>query len=275
MIEAAVYERVTGRIRRTLTANDLTLGQTPMAEDEALTVGASDPDLHYVFQGRLMHRPSLPDVETDGQVLTFASALPEGATLHVVSNFIDAEFVAETQVIALAVPEEAQIAIIAPWPYQEQHVGLDGAGSEIPDNAQIITPDLDRMKAYFEAALYQQADALTASLLGDPDENTQRRWLIKRELYGKFEAGNLSAADRAALGEEVRYSGQSVDDHLAGIGAKVSFQNWVTLRSDGLRGEAEARLDAAVAPQDVLDVITWAEGETSNAVLEAQSILAG
>lgn len=274
MIDAAIYERVTGRIRRTLVVNELTLGQTPMEADEALVVGKCDPDLHYVFQGRLMHRPPLPEFEVTGTSVAFASALPDGAVLHVLSNFLDAEFSVTAVAVALAVPESAHLRFTAPWPYQEVQVELDGSAVPAPDDAQIIWPDLDRMKDYFRRAVAARGDELADTMLGNPDDHTRARWKLKRSIRDRYLAGTNSAADEAAMAESVRYSDLTVQEELDRIGAKVAFEDWFTMRADGIRQETERRLDVATAPEEALAVIGWAEAESAAAVAEAQAKLA-
>ncbi|WP_420013913.1 hypothetical protein [Tateyamaria sp.] len=170
-------------------------------------------------------------------------------------------------------PELAQVQIKAPWPYQEINFELDGSAGDTSEGAQIIPPELDRMKVYFQSAIYEQADTLSLQILGNPSENTQKRWLVKRALFDKFEAGKLSDTDRTALAEEVRYSDETVEERLAVIGQKIAFQNWVTFRADGLRYEAEKRLAQAITPQNVLDAVAWAETESTKAVTEAQGRL--
>ncbi len=273
MIDFTVYDGPTGRILRVGQSQPSTLHHQALGDSEAMIFGVFDADTHYISQGRARMRPVLPAITLNGQGWEFDGLPPEGTAAQVQSLFIDGTFDIDARTVALAVPEPAQVQITAPWPYQDVQIELDGTPQAPVADAQIIGPDLDRMKDHFGAELYRQADALMLSMLGNPDENTQKRWLVKRAIFDKFEAGNLSESDRAALAEEVRYSGETVEDHLTVIGKKVAFQNWVTFRSDGLRAEAENRLDGATIAEEALAAITWAETESANAVAEAQALL--
>lgn len=273
MIDLTIYHAPTGRIDRVVQSPANAIQHQALADDEAMIFGAFDAETAYVHQGRARNRPALSVIRVDGQGWDFDGVPPEGTVALISSRFIDGEIDLDSQSVVLAVPELAQVQVKAPWPYRELAFELDGSAGTTPEGAQIIPPELGRMKAYFQAAIYEQADALSLQMLGNPSENTQKRWLVKRALFDKFEAGNLSGTDRTALAEEVRYSDETVEEHLAVIGQKIAFQNWVTFRADGLRYEAENRLAQAVTPQDVLGAVAWAEDESAKAVAEAQAML--
>jgi hypothetical protein len=209
-----------------------------------------------------------------GQGWTFESVPPEGAVATVKSQFIDGDFVLGAQAVSLAVPEVAQVTITAPWPYQDIIVELSGAPQPAAEGAQIIPPDLDRMRAHFLTAVAARGDELSDAMLGNPDDHTRARWKLKRSIRDRYLAGTNSAADDAAMAEAVRYSGLTVQQELDLIGAKVAFEDWVVMRADGIRQEAERRLNAATTPEEALAVIGWAEAESAGAVSEAQAKLA-
>lgn len=274
MIDAAIYERATGRIRSTLQANELTIGQTPLGADEALVIGKCDPDLHFIYQGRVMLRPPLPEATVSGAAVVFDAPLPDGTELQVTSNFLDQTVSVSSKAIALSLPELAQLQFLTPWPYQELTVQLDGAAGDLPEGAQVIDPDLSRMKLYYQQAVTLRGDELADTMLGNPDAHTLARWKLKRSIRDRYLAGTDSPDDAAAMSEAVRYSGLTVQEELDRIGAKVAFEDWVVLRADGIRQETERRLMAVATPQEALAVIEWAEAESAAAVAEAQAKLA-
>jgi hypothetical protein len=272
MLHFTVYDNQTGKILRHGQTQSKLVDTLLKSRGESLLIGEYDGAVYYVDRGRAFERPALPDITVTETGLTFAEMPPDGTTITVRSRFIDDVFEVTGQEVSFAVADSLNLSIHPPFPAIGVDLDIACNGGVGGDGAQIITPDLGAMKEYFAKAVPERAEELTMQLLDNPSESTQKRWLLKRAIFDRFEAGNLSEADRAALAEEVRYSGATVEEHLAVIGAKIGFQNWVTFRLDGLRSEAEARLNAADTPEAVVAIIAWAEAECTVAVTEAQAL---
>lgn len=272
MLPFTVYDNETGEILRSGQAQNHMADALLQSPGESLLIGEFDGAAYYVEKGRARARPSLPAISVTETGLTFAEMPPDGTTITVESRFINGTFDVAMPELAFAVSDAFKVEVTPPFPVLGAALEFSCSGAPGGDGAQIIAPDMASMKSYFEAAIAARSDELTLQLLGNPTENTQKRWLLKRAMLDRFEAGTLSGADRAAIAEEVRYSGATVGDHLAVIETKVRFQNWVTFRSDGLRAEAEARLGAADSPEAVWAVVEWAETESAAAVAEAEAL---
>lgn len=274
LIDFSIYDVDTGRILRSGQSQVSTLGQQPMADGEAMIFGALDPDLHFVDRGRAAVRPALPDVQVVGSGFSFAAMPPAGTVAVIRGDYIEGEVAITAQAVALAVPEAAEVEISGPWPFRTVTLHLPTDAYSGPPDAQVVPPDLDRMRAYFTRAVAARGDELADAMLGDPDDHRRSRWKLKRSIRDRYLAGSNTAADEAAMAEAVRYSGRTVQQELDAIGAKIGFEDWVTLRADGIRQETKRRLNAATTPTEMLDVISWAEAESAAAVSEAQAKLA-
>ncbi|MFY0681881.1 MAG: hypothetical protein JXR13_15030 [Thalassovita sp.] len=273
MIDFSVYDRETGRILRSGQSQDTALEHQLLGDNEALIVGALNSETDYVNLGRSMARPSLPGVTVTGCGFVFDAMPPAGTEIKIVSRFISETVPVSQQSISLSVPEEAHVEIIAPWPTRSTSVQLVAAPYTGPDGAQNIAPDIDRMREYFQQAVASRADELADAMLGNPDDHTRERWKLKRSIRDRYAADTNSAADSAAMSEAVRYSGLTVQQELERVGAKIAFEDWVVMRADGIRQEAERRLNDAIDAAQTLIAIAWAEAESAAAVVEAQSRL--
>ncbi|MCZ4269027.1 hypothetical protein O4H48_14095 [Rhodobacteraceae bacterium G21628-S1] len=230
-----------------------------------------DADTHYMKNGFPVVRPTNEIAEVSGQGWVFAAPPLGEMVAHIESRFVSGAIPLTAQAVSLAVPDKAQIRITAPWPYRETRFDLDGAPDGIIEGAQIILPDLDRMKTYYQQAVSARGNELADTMLGHPDQHTRTRWKLKRSILDRFLAGTNTAADEAAIAESVRYTSSTTQQELDRISAKVAFEDWVVMRTDGIRQETERRLREATNHQEVLTVINWAEAESTAAVAEANS----
>ncbi len=272
MIKYTVYNGVTGEIIRSGEAQPTTLPHQATGPDEAVTFGEYDPETYYFRNGQPTLRPIVPQATLETFGLSFVENIPDGATLKVRSTFVETEVSLTANVVAFAVPEDFTIEVAAPWPWAGYDLTFQTTETVIPDGAMVVEPDLARMQDHFMALLYQRGEDLVTAMLGNPDEATRRRWLLKRTIFDRSLAGTLTDADRAALAEGVRYTSETIEDELAAIGAKVGFETWVTFRADGVRDEAHNRVEIAKTPTEVLTAIAWAETESAAAVAEAQAL---
>lgn len=228
-----------------------------------------DADTHYMKNGYPVVRPAVGISEVSGQGWVFAAPPLDGMVAHIESRFVSGAIPLKSQAVTLAVPDKAQIKIAAPWPYREARIDLDGASDGIIEGAQIIPPDLDRMKTYYQQVVSARGHEMADTMLGHPDQHTRTRWKLKRSILDRFLAGTNTAADEAAISESVRYTSSTTQQELDRISAKVAFEDWVVMRADGIRQETERRLSSATNHQEVLAVIDWAEAESTAAVAEA------
>jgi len=236
--------------------------------------GAYSADTHYFKDGVPTRRPVLPWVDPLGgqgfsQYETMPTDLEGKITIFIDSPIYEGEYVLSSPVVALLVPVRVTLRLTAPFPYLPMEIYLDGTPGEIPADAQIIQPDLEKMKAHFVDKMYLRSDDLTSEMLGNPSDTTRARWKLKRAILDRHLAGTLTDADKDALAYDVRYEEKTVEEHLDEIANKADSETRITMLADGVRSEAARRIEKAETPADVMQAIEWAEIEANKAVAEA------
>ena len=265
-----IYEYATGQVVKSGSAQIQVLLGIPLLEGEALILGDMDPDLEYVYQGRRTDRPVLSDVSISGSSFSFTTPLPESTEIVIESAFISNTITATGQNYVLAFPEAAQVTVKGPWPYRDMSFVLTADESTPAEGAVVIALDLDRMKQYFVDTVTRNGQELVVEALGNPSPDVIARWQTKRSIRNRFLSEVNTPADDVAMNAAIRYSGITVAEELARIGAWVDFEDWLVLRADSLKTEAEKRLMTANTVPAVLTVVTWAESEVAIIVSEAQ-----
>ncbi|MEY8099720.1 hypothetical protein AB9F29_20325 [Falsihalocynthiibacter sp. S25ZX9] len=234
-----------------------------------------DEDWYFV-NGKPVPRPAPPDLAMRwfGVVLPDVDAL-NPLELEIKSTYVNGSFNVTAPRVVFAQPGIYEVTLKQAWPLRSVTVTLEVTavpeGISLPEGF-VITPDINDFRATFITALYGESEAVARAVLGNPDDTTRQRWLLKRAIYDRALAGTLSASDQVALEQAVKYSGTSTADELALIGQKVAFENWVVMRTEGIRQEAERRMLAAATCDDVLQAVDWAYAESATAVAEAQTL---
>ncbi|WP_273281084.1 hypothetical protein [Pseudooceanicola atlanticus] len=265
-IPYTIFDNDTGQILRTGTTQKEALRDLLQTPAERAILGQSNPRTDYVADGKVTTRPTMQASLLPGGAWVLDQAPPAGTKAQIDSLYFAGEIEVTARAMALETPQACRVRIAPPWPWKDLEFTTPKGPREAPAGAQIIRDDAERMRRAVAADLYRIADDMVAEALGHPDDKTRARWLLKRTLHDKARAGTLTAADQAALAEEVRFSGVAIEDHLDAIGAKIDRENQITLRADGLRSEAERRLDKATTSAGIRAVIAWVEAQTEKEI---------
>jgi hypothetical protein len=275
-IPYALYDNRSGQIIATGEADPRHLHLEVREPFHAIAPGpASERDWvplpPHASAGRITPRPEVPMPTLETWGLDFASGLPPEATVKITSDFVEIEFLPEARRVAFDIAQTLTVEITAPFPWISSPAFTHEVDGTAPDDpAQIAHARLDLVQAHFADLVITQEDALIQAMLGHPTPAQVARHRLKRDMLARHRAGTLTPADEAALAESIRYEkGAKVEEELSAIAKAVAFEDWVTLRADGVRRKALADIDAAQDLAAVFAAVTWAEGESAAAVAEA------
>lgn len=280
MVDMVVYD-VTGRhiIKAvSLGDNEIPAYLADLPEGQALAFGVGDPKMHWVWQGKIRERPMLPTITVDGCGFSVVDALPTETAIMIDGDFAQVTLTPsqDDRAWVLEAMEEATITILPPFPVQSAIIKTKNEPSSLSDaivfDAVVIKADLQRMRAYYTTAVFEEQVALMDNLLENPSAEKKRLWQLKRAMRDRFDAGTATTYDQAAMQRAVRYSGLTVEQELARISKGAEFEDWVTLTGESLRQEVEVRLAGATSVTAIDAIIAWARQEAETAVSEAAQI---
>lgn len=272
-----VYELVPGttfgRIVKSGTCQpNLVNDQVDDPATQVAYAGAADPERHYFDLGVAKLRPSIGTVEAHGERgFYFTAPPPEGLEVTITADDDDFDDVTlAAYEVWFAAPPRGAVMLTAPWPYRPIEIELGGDPVAEPSgDAQIVEPNLDRMKARYLRLVAERSEELRLGVLGNPTPQEIEQWKVSRALYEKAQ---LTPGDQLAIAQVTQRTGQTEAEYLAAVGAQVEFENWVTMSASSLRAETVRRITAATDAAGVLAVIDWAEAEAALAVAEAEAM---
>lgn len=269
MVQASIFDPATGEILETIFGKKAAVELA--AAGRGIAYGAEYPPSSYMIDvpsGTAAIRPRLI-ATTTAHGFDLSELPPAGTVLRVASNFVAAEIPATAAQVAVCERDVGEIEVVPPFPWVGCTVEVRGQAATPPAGAQVIEPDLAMMQAAMLREADARADRTKATMLGNPTPERIEVWRLTRSLYEVFTAGTNTVADDDAMAERIRYSGLTVAQELARIGAKIDFETWVTHRTKGLQEALEARVTAAATAQEVLTAVFWAEAEEAAALAEA------